>query len=69
MKLISVPQAVLRDLIWNAELITAGMNNDAVDRQTAILRSYLPDEVFYPHGNPNPKVNGEVTGLFTGKII
>ena len=39
MKLVSAPEAVLVDLIWNAELLSLGMNNDAVERQSANLRS------------------------------
>ena len=39
MKLVSVPEAVLRDLIWNAELMAIGMRHDAVEKQTATLRS------------------------------
>jgi hypothetical protein len=39
MKLVSVPEAVLVDLILNAELLSRGMNNNAVERKSAILRS------------------------------
>ena len=38
-KLVSVTEAVLADLIWNAELLSLGMGNDTVERQSAILWS------------------------------
>jgi hypothetical protein len=31
MKLASAPEAVLVDLIWNAELLSLGMNSDAAE--------------------------------------
>ena len=69
MKLVSVPEGVLVDLIWNAELLAIGTNNDAVERQAAILKSYMPEEAFYPHGVPEPMNNGTVIDLFTGKTL
>ena len=69
MKLVRVPEATLRDLIWNAELLAARMENDAVERQTAILRSYMSEAVFWPHGMPKSRANGKVIDLFTGKTL
>jgi hypothetical protein len=42
MKLVSAPEEVLINLIWNTELLSLGMNNDAVERQSAILRTNQP---------------------------
>ncbi len=69
MRLVRVPEATLRDLIWNAELLAARMENDAVERQTAILRSYMSEAVFWPHGIPKSGTNGKVIDLFTGKTL
>ncbi len=69
MKLVTVPEATLRDLIWNAELLSARMANDAVERQTAILRSYMSEAVFWPHGMPKSGTNGKVIDLFTKRTL
>lgn len=39
MQLAPAPEEVLINLIRNAELLSLGMNNDAVERQSANLRS------------------------------
>ena len=67
MKLVTVPEAVLRDLIWNAELLAAGGRNDAVEQQTAVLRTYMSEAVFWPHGMPKSGANCKVVDLFTRK--
>lgn len=67
MRLVSVPESVLVDLIWNAELLSAGMSNDAVERQTTILRSYIREEAFYPHSRGRSRSAGKVIDLSTGK--
>ncbi len=69
MKLVSVPEDVLRDLIWNAELLAIGMRNDAVEKQTATLRSYMSEEAFWPHGMPDVESKGTVVNLFTRKTL
>lgn len=69
MKLVSVPESVLRDLIWNAELLSLGMRNDAVEEQTATLRSYMSEEAFYPNGMPDVESKGTVINLFTRKTL
>jgi hypothetical protein len=35
----SAPEVVLGDFIWNAESLSPGMNIDAAERKSAILRS------------------------------
>ena len=69
MTLVSVPEAVLRDLIWNAELMAIGMRHDAVEEQTATLRSHMPEEAFWPNGMPDVESKGTVVNLFTRKAL
>ena len=69
MKLVTVPEATLRDLIWNAELLSANMENDAVERQAAVLRSYMSEDAFYPHGTKRTERSCEVIDLFTRKNL
>jgi hypothetical protein len=69
MKLVSVPEAVLRDLIWNAELMAIGMHHDYVEKQAATLRSYMSEEAFWPHGMPDVESKGAVINLFTRKTL
>ncbi len=66
MKLVSVPEAVLVNLIRNAELLSLGMHNDAVERQTATLRSYMSAEAF---DLPEFEGQGTVIDLFTRKTL
>jgi hypothetical protein len=42
MEFASAPKAVFVDLIWKAELLSPGMSNDTVERQSAILRTNQP---------------------------
>ena len=69
MKLVSVPEGVLVDLIWNAELMAAGTHmDDVVEKQTAILKSYMPEEAFYPFGMPDRSGHeATVINIFTRK--
>ncbi|NKC16685.1 MAG: hypothetical protein GKR94_32175 [Gammaproteobacteria bacterium] len=63
MKRVPVAASVLVDLIWNAELLSVGMANDAVEWQTAILRGDIPKEAFYPHGRRRSQPPGKSIDL------
>ena len=69
MKLVSVPESVLADLICKAELLAIGMRADAVVRQAEILRSYMSEEAFYPNGVPALEDKCTVIGLFNRKAL
>ena len=67
MKLVSVPESVLVDLIWNTELYSVGVCEDYVDELTATLREYMPEEAFYPHRFTEQEEKATVVELFTCK--
>jgi hypothetical protein len=69
MKLVSAPESILRDLIWNAELMAIGMRHDAVEKQSATLRSYISEEAFWPNGMPDAESKETVVNLFTHKRL
>jgi hypothetical protein len=68
MKLVSVPQGVLVDLIWNAELMAVGTYmDDIIEKQTAALKSHMPEGAFYPWGMPDRSQKATVIDISTRK--
>ena len=69
MKLVSVPTDTLVCLIWNAELLAIGMNNDTIDKQIEILKGYLTEDDLYPLAKKKQKNEAQIINIFTGKRI
>ena len=69
MDLVSVPESVLKYLLLNVGLLTAGMGNKTVERQVEILWSHMPGTNFDLSEEPRSDERAEVIGIFTGRTL